>query len=144
MAKSKAREKIGDTAGCGGSREEDRAPTGKQLLYAQLRAEHPDWSKARCKQEAGYSRGTKSDKVENSQGYQDLAARIRKAQAEAGFSAKSCLRRMQTIIDRKGAQHDRDAIAAAKVGTEITGERMPEQVNVNILTDDEILANLIA
>ena len=111
--------------------------------YTQLRIEHPEWSKAKCKRDAGYSQGTHAAAIERTKDYKDLQRRIEDAQQVSGFNVGRCLRRLATTVGRKGARNDDAATRAIKVGTEITGERRPEQVNVSILTDDEILGKLI-
>lgn len=140
MTQKSNNRKTGDPGGCGAF--PARKPTGKQVAYIAARTAHPEWSKAKCKAAAGYADGVKSDKIEGTQGYQDLSQRIRSAQTSSGFNVQSSLNRLSRVIKRKGSEHDKDAIAAIRVGTEITGEKMPELINVSTLTDDEILSRL--
>jgi len=65
--------------------------------------------------------------------------RIREAQERTGFTAAKVLKRLSAVVD---TGRDRDAVAAAKTGTEITGERLPERVDHNITGDDALLSKL--
>ena len=128
--------------GCGAPR--TRKPSERQVRYLEARAAHPEWSVAKCKRAAGFSDRCGGPKIDSRiEGHEDLTRRIRLAQQASGFGVESNLKRLQRVVNRKGAGHDRDAIAAIKVGSDITGERMPEQINVSILSDDEILSKLL-
>ena len=69
-----------------------------------------------------------------------IEQRIHEAQERTGFCAELALRRIRQVCSRG---KDRDAIAAGKVGTEITGERMPEQYDYNVTGDSTILTRLM-
>jgi hypothetical protein len=116
----------------------------KASLYLKNRIEHPEWTKERCKNEAGYCKGTKPEIIDKMiaqaiTDIPDMAERIRTAQRETGFNAASNLSTLQEIRERGDY---RERIAAIKVGTEITGERMPEQIGLQVSGDESVLSRL--
>ena len=123
----------GKPAACGGR-------ISKAAKYAQLRGLHPEWTDAACREAAGYSPKSHSAIKAAKPFIQDMRQRIEAAQRAAGITAEDNLRVLKRIRD-KG--EDKDAISSVKVITEITGERMPTEVNVNIRTDEQILAGLL-
>ena len=119
------------------------SPSYKQKQYAKGLLEHPELPKKDIKEMAGYSENTSPSAIENSNGFRAIAERIQQAKILSGFSVESSLRRLQTIVERVGPEHDGNAIKAIQVGTKITGEQMPDvqQLDINT-TDDDILSVL--
>jgi hypothetical protein len=99
--------------------------------FAELKAKYPEKTTTALRLEAGYSSG---------KGETPAAARIEAAQVEAGFFAVDSLKRLKGIRD-KG--EDKDSITAIKVAHEITGERMPERIDMSIKQDDDLLSMLL-
>ena len=135
-----------------------RGESAKIVNYFNLRREHPEYSKTKCMQLAGYAHDNAAvvektklfrelwkDHQELSKSLDlDIEARIKKAQKATGACAKSNLTRLQTVIKRKGSKHDRNAIAATKQVTEITGERMPTEVSATLSGDEELLSAILS
>ena len=69
-----------------------------------------------------------------------LEDRIAAAQKKSGFCVMRNLKRLQEVVE---GGEDRDAISAIKVGTEITGEKMPERTIRDVNVDVDILARLV-
>lgn len=117
-------------------------------LYFTLQLEHPDWSKTKCRNQAGYSRATKPDVIESSEAYyklrleyfsSDLDQRITKAQARAGSTIEErfkALQKIQKSTDKK------DVLSAIKLETDITGDKRPERVDHNITGDESLLQSI--
>lgn len=128
--------------------------TAKIKKYHEIITFSPQLPKTVALVQAGYSTGTKAEAIESTQYFKQLQAehqqvvdslklpidqRIKEAQERTGFTAARVLARMQQILDNG---KDRDAAAAGKLGTEITGERLPERIDHNITGDDTLLSKL--
>ena len=111
--------------------------------YAEIRATRPDLSKKAAARAAGYGPKTHPVTIEETHAFRDIQQRVEEAQAASGFNVMGNLKRLQTIVSRKGKAADRNAIAAIKVGTEITGERMPETIKHSAETDAALLGALL-
>ena len=125
--------------------------------YFELGKEFPLMSKRERLLEAGYSKYTKSDVVERGAYYKylegefnnlcdslalDIENRILRAQKVSGACVVENLRAAQKILKDKGSK-DNDKLTAIQRITDITGEKMPEQVIANIDMDDELLNKLL-
>ena len=133
--------------------------SGKVLKYFNLRRSHPEYTKLQCRDESGYSEATHPDTIEDTKQFQalweehqelidslkmDIEERIKLAQKATGAGVKGNLTRLQTVIKRKGSKHDKNAIAAAKQVTEITGEKMPTEISATLSGDEELLASILS
>lgn len=134
-----------------------RGESGKITKYFNSRREHPEYSKTKSMRLAGYAHDN-AQTVENTKQFRALweehqelcksldlsiEERIRAAQKTTGAGVKSSMLRLQSVIKRKGPKHDKNAIAAAKQVTEITGERMPTEVSATLSGDEELLAAIL-
>ena len=115
-------------------------------------------TKRDCMDESGYSENTSSEDVEGTKLFrelwrehealcrsldQDVATRIKEAQKATGAGVLSTLTVMQGILSKKSAK-DRDRVTAGKEIAGITGERMPEQVDHTLTTDEELLRKILS
>jgi len=129
--------------------------SAKIKKYHEIITFTPEITKTAALIQAGYARTVSSDAIERTDQFKSLQAehqqvvdslklpieeRIRQAQERTGFNAALCLRRIRQVIH---TGKDRDAAAAVKVGTEISGERMPEQHDYNVTGDSIILTRLM-
>ena len=129
--------------------------SGKIKKYHEIITFSPNLPKTAALIQAGYSSKTHADDIEATGAFKALqvehqqvvdslkipiAERIKQAQERTGFNAALCLRRIKQIVH---TGKDRDAAAAVKVGTEISGERMPEQHDYNVTGDSTILTRLM-
>lgn len=132
--------------------------SGKVLKYFNLRRSHPESTKEQSRDDAGYSKATHPERIEETKQFQalwsehqelldslktDIEERIKTAQKATGAGVKSNLVRLQSVIKRKGPKHDKNAIAATKQVTDITGERMPTEVSATLSGDEELLAAIL-
>ena len=130
-----------------------RSPKTKK--YFDILRFSPELPKEIAKVSAGYSPKTNTDVIEATDYFQELQQeqnqlieslkkpideRIREAQLRTGFNAANNLRILQEVAI---AAKPRDKVAAIKTGTEITGERMPEQYDYNVTGDSTILTRLM-
>ena len=135
-----------------------RGESGKITKYFNLRRLNPEFSKTKCMQIAGY-KSDNAQTVESTKQFQalwtehqelvdslkmDIEERIKLAQKATGACAKSNLTRLQTVIKRKGPKHDKNAIAATKQVTDITGEKMPTEVSATLSGDEELLSAILS
>ena len=134
-----------------------RGESGKITKYFNYRREHPEYSKTKCMQLAGYKHDN-AQTVENTKQFQalwidhqelvdslktDIEERIKTAQKATGAGVKSNLVRLQSVIKRKGPKYDKNAIAATKQVTDITGEKMPTEISATLSGDEELLAAIL-
>jgi hypothetical protein len=108
--------------------------------FAELKAKYPEKTNTALRLEAGYKSGKGETPAAALPLLQDMRARIEAAQIEAGFFAVDSLKRLKGIRD-KG--EDKDSITAIKVAHEITGERMPERIDMSVKQDDALLTMLL-
>jgi hypothetical protein len=106
-----------------------KSPGEKLEKYHALRTSHPDWSKERCKLEAGYSEGTKPSQIEKSAAFQSLERQKEEAARELGLDFRSNMKVVAEIRDHSEA--DRDRLNAAKVVNSVMGYDAPQKLDVN-------------
>ena len=132
--------------------------SGKVKKYFNLRREHPEYTKQQCKELSGYSKNTHPDEIEGTKQFQalwqehqnvvdslklDIEERVKAAQKASGFCIKSNLKVLQGIVTNK-RNKPITQVKAIKVGTEITGERMPTEVSATLSGDEELLASILS
>lgn len=135
-----------------------REKSAKVKKYFELRTEHPEFTKRKCMDLAGYGKNTNPERVEGTVYFQelvteyqavcksldkDIATRIKEAQKATGACAMNNLKALTKIVNKKVAK-DRDIVSATKEITAITGEKMPEQVDHNLSMDEELLSKILS
>jgi hypothetical protein len=132
--------RMGGSNGVSGINRSRISANTRAAKFAELKAKYPEKTNTQCRVEAGYTSGKGQVPPAAVPFLQDMRVRIEAAQIEAGFYAVDSLKRLKGIRD-KG--EDKDSITAIKVAHEITGERMPERIDMSVKQDDALLSMLL-
>jgi hypothetical protein len=119
----------------------------RTLTYAALRINHPDYSKQKCRDMAGFSPYYPPSVIEASQKYLDIRTRTMDAAAAEGVDPAAVFQTLKRSMDRSSLRTDgacdSSANQAAKIAGEFLGMQAPVQVNANVQQQVAILMQLL-